>query len=785
MSGKRRADGPSVKTKGAQAPRPPRTWKARLLRLVKWGLIATLAGLLLLAVGFFIAYRSIDIPDPNKDFQIQTSYVYYQGGKSEVGRFAGAQNRESIPFSEMPQTVKDAVVAAENQTFYTDSGVDPKGILRAALNNAQGDAVQGGSTITQQYVKILYLTQERSYTRKLREAVLALKLQRQQSKSQILEGYLNTIYFGRGAYGIQAAAKTWFGKDAKDLSLRESAVLASVINNPTQFDPVNGDANREALLGRYRYVLSSMGKLKMIAPQTAQTAEGRLPTFPKVKVQSANGGQRGHILALVKSELLRLGYSEDQIEGGGLKVTTTLTKTGMRAAEQGIKQERPDGLSDKELHVAAASVEPGTGDLKGFYAGQDYLKSQINWALRGASVGSTFKPFAMAAAVKDGFSIKDTFDGNSPYYFPDGSRVVNEGSGLGQDYGAGVSGIYAMQQSINTAFIDMTVSMKDGPRKIVDMAYRMGVPPNQPSARFPGLPNTSGDLTDQTRVTLGTARVSPINMANAYATIANEGVRSQVHVIDKVVSPDGDDYTFKNDATRAMSKDIAADVSYTLQQTVKGGTGRAAQVINRPAAGKTGTATNDDGNVVSSWFVGYTPQLATAVMYARGDGYDPIDFNKDGSRYLPSYFGADFPTRTWAAIMGLDLEGQPVEQFPPPVYVDGKAPSAGHAPVPTRQPSAPASQSPSESPTAPSGTPTPTPTQQPTPTPTPTPTPSPTTECGLVSCPTSPTPTPTPTPTPQRPAGPPGQRAQASTVAYRPVSPATYAYWSVEPWWWV
>ena len=202
-------------------------------------------------------------------------------------------------------------------------------------------------------------------------------------------------YFGRGAYGIQAAAKTWFDVDAKDLTLRQAAVLASVINNPTQFDPANGKDNKRALKGRYEYVLESMAKLGTITSDEAARAERQLPVFPQVKAESTYGGQRGHVLAMVKQELLDLGYQEDQIVGGGLRITTTLTPEAMKAAEDGVKAERPDGFSDKFLHVAAASVEPGTGALRGFYAGQDFLTSQINRALRGASVGSTFKPFAL------------------------------------------------------------------------------------------------------------------------------------------------------------------------------------------------------------------------------------------------------------------------------------------------------------------------------------------------------------------------------------------------------
>ena len=229
----------------------------RLLRVGKWALIVGLVCSVLAVGSFVFLYQSIEVPDPNEDFQTQTSFVYYADGKTELGRYA-TQNRESISLEEMPENIQDAVVAAENRSFWTDSGIDPKGIVRAAFSNARGNATQGASTITQQYVKILYLTQERSLTRKAKEAILSLKLQRQQSKKEILEGYLNTIYFGRGAYGIQAASKAYFDNHAKDLNLKQSAVLASVLNNPTGYDPANGKTAKENLHERYDYVLRSM-----------------------------------------------------------------------------------------------------------------------------------------------------------------------------------------------------------------------------------------------------------------------------------------------------------------------------------------------------------------------------------------------------------------------------------------------------------------------------------------------------------------------------------------------
>ena len=251
------------------ANRPPRTRAQKVRRVVVYLLLAGLVGVLAVSGAFAYVYKTTELPDPNADFKTQTSFVYYSDGKTELGRYA-VQNRVSIGYDEMPDAIKDAVVAAENRTFWSDNGVDLKGIIRAVFNNAQGNATQGASTITQQYIKILYLTQERSYTRKVKEAVLSLKLGRQVSKQEILEGYLNTIYFGRGAYGIQAASLAYFEKDASELSLKESAALASIINNPTHFDPANGKDAKVALRERYAYVLDGMAKADDITADEAE-----------------------------------------------------------------------------------------------------------------------------------------------------------------------------------------------------------------------------------------------------------------------------------------------------------------------------------------------------------------------------------------------------------------------------------------------------------------------------------------------------------------------------------
>ena len=714
MTGKRRAPGPAVKKTAASGTPAqggkggkggePRTWKQRGLWVAKWGTVAGLVMALIAGGAFFYLYQTVEIPDPNEDFETQTSLIYYADGKTELGSFAN-QDRTIISYDQMPESIKDAVVAAENQSYWTDSGIDVKGILRAVFNNAAGKDTQGASTITQQYVKVLYLSQEQSYRRKLKEAILALKLQRQISKTELLANYLNTIYFGRGAYGIEAASQAYFDKPAKKLKLRESAVLATVINNPTRFDPANGRDAKDALEGRYTYVLNSMAELGSIDADERDKALKRLPKFPEIEAQSQYGGQKGHMLTLVRKELLRLGYTEDQIDGGGLRVTTTLSEEAMTAAQEAVVEARPEGFGDKQLHVGTASVEVGTGRLLGFYGGQDYLDSQINWAVSGGMVGSTMKPFTLAAAMKEGFSLRDTFAGNSPFVFPDGLEVRNAGVGDGQDYGERVDAIAAMEDSINTAFVDMTAAMDKGPDNIYKMAMELGVPPMERDQRYPGIPATSRDFTaDDTLITLGRARISPINMANAYASIADGGRRSEVHVIEKVELADGSlDYEFSEGSERVLDEDIAADVSYSLQETVADGSGQTVLPLGRPAAGKTGTATNSDDDVSSAWFVGYTPQVATAVMYVRGDGDDQLD------TWLPTYFGSGYPAQTWLGVMSRMMEGVEVEEFPEPAFVDGEAPegyepttappSPTQRPTPTRSPEPTESEEPTEEPT--------------------------------------------------------------------------------------
>ena len=734
----------SPQTKQTSKPKrsaPKGKWSTGWRRWVKWvgivGGAVFVLGLALLA----LAYARTDIPDPNEGFEAQTSYVYYADGKTVLGKFA-EQNRTSIDLDQVPTHVQDAVVAAEDRTFWTNKGIDPKGILRAAFNNASGGDTQGASTITQQYVKIFYLSSDQTWSRKAKEAILSLKIQRQMSKEEILEGYLNTIYFGRGAYGIEAAARAYFSKPAKDLTLQEGAALAAIINSPSSSDPADGKGARQQLKERYDYILDGMTEMDTLPSELVGTRKAyRLPAFPEIPAQSQYGGQRGHVLKMVRAELLRLGFSDKEIDGGGLRVTTTFTPDAMAAAEEGVLEQRPEGL--KELHVAVASVEPETGALRGMFGGQDYLASQINWAVAGGAPGSTFKPFSLVTGLTYGYSLQSTFNGNSPLTIGD-TEFNNQGEGMGSSYGT-VSLLEATEDSINTAYVDMVNSIPDGPEQVLDTAVAMGIPQD------------ATDLEANLSMVLGSPIVSPIDMANAYGTIAAGGLAKDVYVVESVKTADGEpQYSHSEKTNQAISEDVAADASYALQQVTTSGTGTNANTIGRPVAGKTGTATDDEGNVRSSWFVGYTPQLATAVMYSRGKGNDPLD------DYLPTFYGGEYPARTWAAVMLRALEGEEILEFPEPAFLEQTA--EGHEPTPTFVPEPTATSSSSPSPTkSPDGNgnepsessePTPSPSESSTPTPSPTPTPTPT-----------PTPSPSPTaseePSPTaRPSESPAQRSR-------------------------
>jgi membrane peptidoglycan carboxypeptidase len=648
--------------RGAYARHKTTTSRRRWLR----GTFIAIGGLTVLGLISAIAvvvygYTTTQLPAANAAFKTATTYVYYNDGKSELGSFA-IQNRTPLTFKQMPETMKQAAVAAENRTFWTDQGISIRGMVRAAWMIARGGDVQGGSTITQQYIKILYLNSERTLTRKFRELFLAYKINKEMSKEDILAGYLNTIYYGHGAYGVQAASKEYFDIDAKKLTVPEAAFLATVVNNPSMYDPSDKD-NRERILSRYRYVINSMAEMSYISPVQATSYAQKLPKFPKVAANQRYGGPKGFLLKMVERELGAAGFDSSQISGGGLKIITTFDKDAQQAAvdaaQKYTKQSaRAVGRKSSKLHAAIASVDVNSGEVLAMYGGPDYVKNSRNWATTPRPTASTFKTYALAAGLKDGFSLRNTFNGNTWTPPGDKSPVRNEFS---HEYGQSVDLIKATSDSINTAFVDLTTQMDNGPRKIMKMAQAVGAHKGR------GWDNND-------RVPLGTAEVSPLSQASAYATFANDGVAVPDHVVREVRDRKGKIvYQAHPEKERAVNEDIAHDVTFALSRVVEQGTGQQVQTLDRPVAGKTGTKDRSNPNgtsdIVSAWFVAYTRQISTAVMYVAGnDGNGDLDnYARPGDS---TFFGGTYPALTWAEYMKTATKGQPVKEFPGPAYVN-------------------------------------------------------------------------------------------------------------------
>ena len=451
-----------------------------------------------LAAGPFVfLYQTIDVPDPNEDFQTETSFVYYADGKTELGTLRHAEPR-------VDPARRDAAEHAGRRgrgrepSFWTDKGIDPKGIVRAAFSNARGNATQGASTITQQYVKILYLTQERSLERKVKEAILSLKLQRQLSKKEILEGYLNTIYFGRGAYGVQAASRGVLRHRRQGPQPEAERGARQRPEQPDRLRPRQrqgrqGRTSRSATTTSLAGMAKTGDDHRRARPSRPRS---RLPKFPKIEAQSRVRRPEGpHAHAGPRRAAPRSASSDEEIDGGGLRVTTTFTKKAMKAAEDGVHEARPDGFSDKKLHVGVATVEPGTGALRGFYGGQDYLESQINWAVAGGrsarrSSRSRWRPRSRTATPSRTPSTATRRTSS-----PTALTVSNEGTGsdgLGNDYGSAVNATYALEESINTAFVDMTQQHAGRPGQ--DPRRRpnaLGIPPEARDQDCPGIPDST------------------------------------------------------------------------------------------------------------------------------------------------------------------------------------------------------------------------------------------------------------------------------------------------------
>jgi membrane peptidoglycan carboxypeptidase len=667
-----------------------------------WKLVLSLMmiGFLAVVTVLVAAYAATSIPQKDPFATAQSSSVYYSNGQL-VGQYPGP-NRRAVPLAQVPLHLQHAVLSAEDRSFYSNNGISLRGTVRAAVNDVRGRSLQGGSTITQQYVKNYFDLRDRTLARKAKEFFIALKINRDVPKPTILASYLNAIYMGRNAYGVQAAAQVYFGKDVSKLTVSESAFLAGIINGPELYDPSDGTQSRLRAQARWTYVMNGMVTEGWLSP--ADRAAQKFPTvLNPPKKSNSRAGQVGYLMDMVTKEMAtRLKVSEQDLETKGYKITTTFDPVMIKKAAATVADGptlTPKQSAKGALRIGVATVDPSTGAVRAIYGGQDYLKQQLNDATQNiAQAGSTAKVFGLIAALQYGvdgkpLSLRSRFDGHSPRRvtgFP--KKVQNFG---GEQFGF-IDLTTATEHSVNTVYAQL--NEKIGAKETLLAATQAGIP-------------AADDFGPYAANVLGTGSVHPIDLASAYATIAAGGIYRKPFVVNTIAPIGGGKLIFaagKPKGTRVFDEGVMADVSYAMQQVVKHGTATTVRQLGRPVAGKTGTSSDN----MSAWFVGFTPQLSTAVGLWRQDpktnAYVPL-VDVLGKNEVT---GGSVPAQLWTDYMSRALDGKSIIDFPGPVY-GGDTFNA--APPPAPSPTFTATGTPTGTPTgSPTGTATRTPTGTPT-----------------------------------------------------------------------
>jgi membrane peptidoglycan carboxypeptidase len=599
---------------------------------------------------FGFAYFTVSIPDPNAYVNSQATIIQYSDG-SEIGRI-GSENRTVVSLAEIPIHVRNAVMAAEDRNFYSNRAINPLAIAAAVWDNVvnvgQG---RGGSTITQQYAKTAFLTPERSIQRKVKELVIAIKLENQFTKDEILENYLNTIYFGRGSYGVQTASSVYFGTTVDKLNIAQAAVLASILRSPGLYDPGFKAENLPRLEARFAYVLDGMVEQEWLEKEKA--AKIKFPIINPRVTSGALAGPKGYVISWVERELNELGFTDEQLMIGGYIIKTTLVKEAQEAAVFAVSKEAPT-KAPENLHIGLVAIKPGTGEILAMYGGQDYLKYQFNAATQGiTSGGSSFKAFTLIAALEQGIPLSSVWNGDSPKVYDDGIGRPYPVNNYGEESWGNLSLLTATEKSVNTVYVPL--GMKAGLEKVVDVARRAGIP-------------QSVEMVASPSVSLGSASPHVIDLASAYATFASQGVYAKPFIINEVQGPNkGILYQGRIQAQEVFNKDVMADLTYALSRTTQSGTAAVVGArVARPTAGKTGTS-NDNA---SAWFNGYTPEVAASVAFYRDDATQSLN----GIGGLTSVTGGSFPARIWAEFVKKYLAKAPIQDFPPPVFIGGTEP---------------------------------------------------------------------------------------------------------------
>ncbi len=627
-----------------QVSKKPRR-RIRKLRLFGLLLILFILGSLSFTFGLVTSIAS-EVPslDPARLQQREVDgYVYDSKGERILAVLRGSQSRILVPSDQIAPLMKQAIVAIEDKRFYEHRGVDVHGIMRAVWQDVRNKrVVEGGSTITQQFVKNTYVKSQRSISRKLKEAALAWQLEQRWSKDRILTAYLNTIYFGNGAYGVQQAALTYFHHPAEHLGLAEAALLAGIPSDPARYDPV---ANPKAARERRDIVLRQMLDQGDITYRDyANATRARLPRPDEVRLSDTEG-PAPYFTNYVKQQLIDR-YGSGRVFGGGLRVKTTIDLNIQRFARQAITKwlTNPNGPS-----AALVAVDPRDGSVLAMIGGNNYRKSQFNLAVQGErQPGSSFKPFVLATALRDGISPDSEFE-SGPVQIPLGDKVWSVRNYENSDLGR-ISLATATEFSDNTVYAQLTQLV--GPGAIVRTAKRLGI---------------TSPLKSYFAIGLGAEAVNPLEMARAFSAFAYRGRRidgatfgNRPRAISAVRNESGRIVDNNLPIGRpVLTENTAALLTSLLQGVVTGGTGRQAQLSDgRPVAGKTGTTENYG----DAWFVGYTPQLVTAVWVGYPNSLRPMLTEYHGDAVA----GGTFPALIWKSFMerALAYRGNPPQDFP-------------------------------------------------------------------------------------------------------------------------
>jgi membrane peptidoglycan carboxypeptidase len=645
--------------------------------------------LALLGIFVGVVYASTDVPDINAVQNAQTTVVYYSDGKTEMARLGSdGQNRTNVSLDQISEPARNAVLAAENRSFYTDPGISFTGIVRAAWNNVSGGSTQGGSTITQQYVKNAFLTSDQTFSRKFQELFLAIKLDNNYTKDQILENYLNTIYFGRGAYGVEAAANTYFGVHASELTAQQGAVLAVLIRSPSRYDPVESP---EDAGDRWKRVLDAMVDEGWLSAQERQAS-----TYPAIlpKTGSSLGipeGPEGLIVQRAVAELAARGYDEQQIYAGGLRITTTVNKAYQDAAVIAVNEVMQG--EDPKLRQALVSIDPRSGAVNAYYGGSSGTSFDFAQALR--QPGSSMKPYVLATALEQGISVRSRRDGSSPQTFPDRQAPVRNSGGASCP---ACTLVEAMTRSLNTTFYGLAYEV--GPENVRETAMKAAGLPDTWSNGNKTLANADGGT--GSAIGIGEYEMRPIDQAHGFATLANGGIERDPFFVTRVTDNAGAvllEYG-GDPGEQVIDPDVANDVTYALKNVAE--YSRRSLDDGREVACKTGTQGLDAVNNSDAWMVGYTPSLSTAVWMGT-EKRDPI-INMNGG----IIYGSGLPGAIWQRYMSAVLAGTPPEDLPDSPFIEGDTGEGVPAPVVTTS-AAPTTTQPTE----PTPTPTPTPTSEP------------------------------------------------------------------------